>query len=293
MSILLQSGDNLLLQSGDELLHQQPDPKGIISAAGPLASPQVIGLGQLPLAIIEDTGLPLSPEVVGGQMFGRVLDNTVTPLQQEVSVLGGQSVGFVLLSNIQPADPLILARNDFTGGLTGNEVTGYVMDATTPSGTFRIPISSWQATLQVGRSNYVQCVIPGADIWVDTIAATTTFTIYRTVKAGGTTIFTEMATMTPTLKDFNKGSRRNTCTMSGYSDGFAEDLSPDTTYDRRLQGIRTLTTSVSGTRVRCDVDFFLRPAQRAYIDDATSFVVSYINYYVLPREAYMDVGERL
>ena len=155
--------------------------------------------------------------------------------------------------------------------------------------------SSWQATLQTDRANYGQCVIPSADGWLSEIAAATAFTVYRvaTINDGAIgTIEHEMVSSNLSLKQYYETASGYTCTISGNYTGYTVDASPSTVYDRTLAGVRQITNSTGGVRVRCDIDYLLRPAQRAYVD-GTPFIVSYINYYVMQGDAYMDVGERV
>lgn len=191
-------------------------------------------------------------------------------------------------SPLSPAKAV--AFHDFTAQL-GDTITHYVMDLLTPTGTYRVPISSWQATLQTGSSNYVQCVIPACSQWVDTLNAATEFVIWRrAVLPSGAAIEYEMARAPADTPAFDQSPSRHTCTLSGYSDAFAESLDPPAAYDRELTGLRTISSG-SSLRVRCAVDWLLRPGHRAYVQGAP-FVVRYINYYAPSGfDSYMDVGE--
>lgn len=184
--------------------------------------------------------------------------------------------------------PLLEVYNDFTVAVVDSS-SYYVMDLVTPGGDVRVPIRSWQATLQTAASNYVQCVIPACADWVETVEAATEFVIYRrSTPESGDPIELEMARAPLDQRRFDRGSTNYTCTISGYSTAFAEDEDPDSAFDRTLTGIRSISTG-QGTRVRCAVDWLLRPGQRAFYGDV-SFVVGYINYYVPEFDAYMDVG---
>jgi hypothetical protein len=185
----------------------------------------------------------------------------------------------------------VLALHDFTGQI-GDVVTRYVMDLVTPTGTVRVPISSWQATLQTGRSNYVQAVVPAVLTWVTAINAATEFVISRTATLpDGTVIEYEMARAPVGEARFDRGPTRYTCTLSGYATGFAVDEDPDPATDRVLSKVRSNSSGSGGIRVRCAVDWLLRPGQRAIVD-GSPFTVAYINYYVGGGDAYMDAGER-
>lgn len=59
---------------------------------------------------------------------------------------------------------------------------------------------------------------------------------------------------------------------------------------RVMTAVRSLTSD-PGVRVRCGVDWYLRPGQEAAARGNT-FTVAYLNYYVTSADEYMDVGER-
>lgn len=189
----------------------------------------------------------------------------------------------------------VLAYHDFTAGL-GDLVTRYVLDLTTPTGTVRVPMSSWQATLQAGRSNYVQAVVPAVGDWVGAINTATAFAVVRRAEVpDGPVVEVVMATAPVQQAQFTRGPERYTCVLSGYAPGFAVDVDPPAMYDRELAGVRSVSSGSGGLRVRCAIDWLLRPGHRAFVD-GQPFVVAYANYYVSmgagSGDAYMDVGER-
>jgi len=195
----------------------------------------------------------------------------------------------ILSADIFEADVSALVYNDFTSGIPADATIYYTMDLTTPGGLVRTPISSWQATLRAGTSNYVQCVVPAAAALVDDLTAATLFSIVREAHFDGNVVRQQMASAVPVLQ-LARGTRSYTCTLSGYSDGFTENNDPDALYDRPLMGINSVFTSPNSTRASCQIDWLLRPGQRAIIDESTSFIVSYITYYVNTSRAYMDAG---
>ena len=188
--------------------------------------------------------------------------------------------------------PAATAYHDFTGQL-GDIVTRYTMDLITPTGTVRVAISTWQATLQTGSSNYVQCVIPACTMWVEAITTATEFVISRRATLpSGAAIELEMASAPADQAQFDQGPQRHTCTLSGYAEAFVEDLDPPVIYDRVLAGVRSISSGDSSLRVRCAIDWLLRPGHRAFVN-GTPFLVGYINYYAPSGfDAYMDVGSR-
>lgn len=188
--------------------------------------------------------------------------------------------------------PAARALHDFSG-LIGEATTHYVMDLHTPAGPLRVPISSWQATLQAGASNYVQCVVPACAPWAEAINTATAFVIYRTAAPLGAPVIEYEMTRAPAEQvQFDQGPARYTCTLSGYTAGFLEGEEASTAYDRVLLGVRSVSSGTGGQRVRCAVDWLLRPGHRAIVR-GEAFVVAYINYYSPSGfDSYMDVGSR-
>jgi hypothetical protein len=180
--------------------------------------------------------------------------------------------------------------HDFTGAVEGL-ISVYVMDLVTPDGDVRVPISSWQATLQTTEQSYTQAVVPACSAWVADIEVATEFVIYRQATLADGSVFEhEMARAPVQTVALDRGARNYTATISGYSDAWAAAEDPDTALDRTLEGVRTTSVNAGRMRVRCSIDWLLRPGQRAYVD-ATPLIVDYINYYVPGFDQYMDVGE--
>lgn len=155
----------------------------------------------------------------------------------------------------------------------------------------RIPISTWQATVQDAEANYIQCSIPSAEVYVDELAARAgveTFTIYGASLVDGREYKTALASAPLGAADLYRGSYNYTGVLRGYTDPVAP-----TAGNRTALNVRTV--SVSGgnlIRVRCDIDWFLRPGNTLEVP-GYSFVVNYINYYCpAGQDNYMDVGER-
>ena len=213
---------------------------------------------------------------------------SLSPLNSAAALARQPVAGVVSAPGILPACA-VLAYHDFTAGL-GDAVTLYVLDLITTSGAVRVPISSWQATLQTGSSNYVQCVIPACTAWVDTLNSATEFSIIRqAVLPGALVLEVEMARAPAEQLAFAQGPSRYTCTLSGYSTAFATSENPPALYDRELTGLRSINSG-SALRVRCAVDWLLRPGHRAFVQ-GTPFIVRYINYYAPTGfDSYMDVG---
>ena len=272
------------------------------AAANAEFSSSVQGLVSLPaiLGAALCLGAGVAGSTAAASMLGAsaVVGAGVTGWASAAAILGsGQAVGSVPMSAWAAAPTMLgaqraIAYHDFTG-LIGDAVTTYVMDLATPGGTVRVPISSWQATLQTGASNYVQCVVPAVADWTAAINAATAFTITRTAEPAGLPVVEyEMAAAPLETISIARGPTNYTATLSGYSPAFAADDAPPSATDRTLSAVRSVTTTSGKMRARCAIDWTLRPAQRAYLPDGSSFIVGYINYYQ-PQgfDSYMDVGE--
>ena len=262
------------------------EPKAIVLDSGPLGQPQI--LGQQSLAYASAPSMLGPEQVLAWHLFARA--DVPTMLGDANPLAWHLFARADVPSMLGEANPL--ATHDFTS-VIGDATTYYVMDLTTPSGVVRVPISSWQATLQSGLSNYVQCVVPAVSAYVSAINAATQFKISRLVDVPGlaSPLTYEMATAPVQTTTFDQGPFRYTCTISGYSSGFAPNETPNAAYNRIMQGIRSISINQGGTRVRCSIDWLLRPSQRVFAS-SEEFVVSYINYYVGEGDAYMEVGER-
>ena len=233
-------------------------------------------------------------EVVGQFPYVAAID-VASPLRAPAAVLEYSTAVYLdIPSPLLAPGPGFVAWHDFAG-LLGDVISHYVMDLDTPAGSVRVPVSSWQATLQAGLSNYVQCVIPAASPFVAALETATAFTVRRrAVAPSGVAVEYLMASAPAQTVRFDRGPQRNTCTLSGYTAASAPigTEPPPALYDRELVGVRSISSGAGGVRVRCAIDWTLRPGHRAFVE-GTPFVVSYINYYVTGGEAYADVGERV
>ena len=282
-------------------------PDGLIAVSGPLGAALVIGAAVLGLS--SAPSMLRSPAVVA---YRTVEGQSEAPgVLASALVRGAGSTGWASLPAILGApfasgsipllsyaaaahllgEPRGLGFHDFTAML-GDVVTRYVMDLMIEGDAVRVPISSWQATLQTGASCYVQCVIPACLDWSEAINAADEFVISRVADTPTAQIEYEMARSPIGQVSMARGPTNFTATLSGYAPAFAEDEDPPETYDRTLSDVRSVTTGTALMRVRCAIDWLLRPGHRAYYGAGASFVVRYINYYVpATGDAYMDVGE--
>lgn len=185
--------------------------------------------------------------------------------------------------------------HDFTGQLEAvGAVEFYVCDLVDEAGTIRVPISSWQGTLQLDGSSYLQAVIPAAaDVaaTINGLADGAVFVISRCARLpDGDVVVNEMARSPIEERQFDQGPQRFTCTLSGYS-GAMTAPEGDGPPLRILQGLRSVSSGTSGVRVRCAIDWFLRPGASAVAGEV-ALIPDWISYYVGGGDAYMDAGER-
>lgn len=280
---------------------------GVIAADSPLQAPAALG-GQF-RAWMSAAGPLGVPELLATQIGGAVqapslLDSDQAQAQAHhlaafVAADSPLGAARLLASNIAghmaAASPLGIGRavawHDFTGQVDPDAPQRYLMDLLTPSGTVRVPISSWQATLQSGAANYLQCVIPNAGAWTAEIAAATEFVISRASRTadGGWVEYLMARAPVQSLQDA-RGPTSRTVTLSGYTDAFAAVDNPSIVFDRRMRNVRQIFVG-GGLRARADIDWLLRPGMRAYVDDTTPIVVRFINIYVTSAgDSYCDVG---
>lgn len=185
----------------------------------------------------------------------------------------------------------IAARHDFTGAIDKAAAGLYTMQVIGAFGAVQVPISNWQATLRAGASSFLQCNVPGCQPYVDALAAATSFVINREARLlDGRPVVYEMARAAVSSLSLAQGTSNYTATLTGFSEGFATDAAPSATFDRPLTGVRQVTTTAAGMRIRCEIDWLLRPGMRAVLNDV-SFLVGRISYFVDTASAYMDVSQ--
>ena len=233
------------------------------------------------------------PAIYGGQTnTGSILVPAVLGAPR---LLGGTQVAWLTAPAVF-GTVYIKGEHDFVDAVQGLP-TRYNLDLVTPAGNVRVPMTSWQATLQTVNQCFARCVVPKADEWLEQLEAATAFIVYRSARlANGAELEAEVVTAPLETLQIDQGPTNHTASLSGYFDAYPANDDPDSRFDRRLTGIRSISTYESGVRVRCEVDWTLRPAQRAFYG-AAAFIVSYMNLYATcyqdHAEAYMDVGERI
>jgi hypothetical protein len=245
-------------------------------------------------------GYSENSEVLGyPSAYGRRFDPVIgylkagTPLGNNPRAYGSSlTVGFVSASSMLGAAALS-AFHDFTATIPSRYVDYYVMRIN----GVQIPISSWQATLRRTNSNYAQCVVPGAfeyiDFIVDAAEQESEFVIYKGILFLKNNLRIEQEIVRSPIQDFafDRGPGNATCTLRGYFRSFVPGEDNTQAQNRTLQKVRSISATSSRTRVRCDIDWFLRPGRKAFFEN-TEIDVGFINYYVTSSgDGYMDVGD--
>lgn len=249
------------------------------------------------VAAIADAGLPIDPAVLVLYGIGGHLTDT-GPLSAPTFVAVKGVVSW--LSDVGLPSPLdATVYTDPTPYIDPNAAVRYVMDLVVDGELVRVPISSWQATLQTDADCYVQCVVPACGDWLDMINAATEFVVSRVGRLypefGSASVEGPMARAPVQTVQVSRGATNYTAVISGYVDALPTVDNPDAVYDRELTGVRSISTYGETLSMRCAIDWLLRPGQRATYG-AVNFVVSYVNYYVTGNntsiDSYMDVGHR-
>ncbi len=135
--------------------------------------------------------------------------------------------------------------------------------------------------------------MPACAPWLDAIQAAEEFAVSRIGRYRDSSpvevLFARAPLQSATL---DRGPFNHTASLSGYFPAYPAAPLPDERFDRPLRGVRSVSSFASGTRIRCSIDWFLRPGQRAVWQDLI-LPVSYINIYATGNLAYMDVGHRV
>ena len=253
---------------------------------------------------VQRIGCRLVPDdltVFGGLAIGSITTDTILGGSAGARVFGSLVLAQISNRAILGGTPgaKVQAFHDFSTTVVGRPTT-YVMDLVIDevnNTRVRVPISSWQGTQQTDSASYLGCVVPACEPWLDVLDVATEFIISRSVELDdGSVLEAEMARAPLETLQTDEGPTNFTASLSGYTDPYATDDDPNPSQDRTLENIRSVSAYSTGVRIRCGIDWFLRPAQRAFYAE-TSFIVSYINYYVAANTAsvdeYMDVGERI
>ncbi|MDY0071833.1 MAG: hypothetical protein RBR77_04205 [Thauera sp.] len=185
------------------------------------------------------------------------------------------------------------AFNDWSSLIEFDAPDGYVARLEDPAGQgepLNLRISSWQSTVQLGRANYLQVVVPAAAGLMPLVESRSDWdlVVYRQALIGQGAFESEMARVPLGSAQLNQGAHRATLTLSGYG---RQDVYPDYG-ERMLAEVQTYYKSGNSSRIRAKIDWWLRPGMTAKLPGGESVTVRYINYYVTTEgpQAYMDIG---
>lgn len=186
-------------------------------------------------------------------------------------------------------DPSLVAITDYDAIVSGIP-SRYVVDlVAADDSTTRLQISSWQATLQTTQKSYGQCVVPAVTGAISTaLNAAVDFVILRLAIVDTGIIEQEMVRCPLQSVSYAQGAFNHSATLQGYVAGFVEVADPPAYLDRELTDVQIVFVYEDSVRVRCAIDWHLRPQQRAIVD-GSPLIVSSISYYVGGNQAYMDV----
>ncbi|UOF79460.1 hypothetical protein [Caudoviricetes sp.] len=264
-----------------------------------LPSPPTIQMSPVATFDLSDSGLPSAPSIqfLNGKVFW-LADGGLPGVP---SIYMAKGIIAWLADSGLPAAPTAAMYTDPTPYINPSAPIFYVVDLLDENGlvTARVPISSWQATLQTASEGYVQCTVPSCSPWLDAINAASEFRISRVGRLlsayGGGEIESPIVQGPVQTVQVSQGPTNHTSVISGYISALPANEDPDELFDRELTGVRSITTYGPTISIRCEIDWLLRPGQRA-VYGTVNFSVSYINYYVTSygrtMDAYMDIGYR-
>jgi len=213
-----------------------------------------------------------------------------SPVGLPSAVLEMAKAAFVSLpSPLAPPKASVLC--DFTSLIT-DTTERYVVQLT-GNPVVSVPVSSWQATVQKGQQSFLQVVVPAASQYLSELSSrlsTGEFIVLRETEIDGQTVRSEMARARIDDVTINEGPTNSTATVRGYTTAFDDSVSAQTV---TLRKVRSRSQTLGGaSRVRCSIDWLLRPGQTV-TDGEVTFDVAYINYFVpTVGDSYMDVGTR-
>lgn len=235
-------------------------------------------------------GSPLGAPKVALNVEARILAAGPSPLRAP-SLRVTQAAQLLTTAPSPLGAPALRAFHDWSTLAETQDMQTYYALEIEGTPPIRVPISSWQATIQSDRASYILAVVPAAEQWAEAISARqgNDMVVYKGLRMeDGAQSETEIARGPMSIVSYHRGPFRSTASLSGYGPAWSGDLVTDA---RTLTGIRSVSQSQGQLRARANIDFFLRPGMTAIVR-GQSLSVAYINYYANAREAYMDVGER-
>lgn len=255
------------------------------------AAPSFVGVVWRVGLLVDPGGLPAAPSLAG--FSGSAGTLSAPALLAAPTLFGTASPVARLLDYGLPARPTVRAFFDTRPYLDDDAPAQFVMDVFVAGNPTRVPISSWQGTLQTGAQCYLSCVVPACAPWLETIQSADEFAVSRIGRyRDGSAVEVLFARAPLQSATIDRGPFNHTASLSGYFPPYPAAPLPDARFDRPLRGVRGVSSFAGGTRIRCSIDWFLRPGQRAVWKDLI-LPVAYINIYATGNLAYMDIGHRV
>lgn len=229
---------------------------------------------------------PISParlNLRGNRLHGRVQIHYPTEgVASSYALFGGAVIDVLRAEGI--------GYSDFSAALAPHGF-GYVLDIESAAAPpLRLPIRAWQATLRRTGASRVQAVVPAAARYLAPVtarfASAGRLTIRRQVRRlSGAPFESPLASAPMQAPYYNQTEARTTLTLIGYE---PQDF-PGSLIERTLEGVRDRSQTGTTRRVRCSIDWLLRPNMVAHVGD-WSLLVDWISYQVSVDGHFMDIS---
>lgn len=156
-------------------------------------------------------------------------------------------------------------------------------------GEWRVPMSSFQATMRRTGKSFLQTIVPAGDSILPSLEYGALMQVQLGYYYPSADEYDGLETIAlAPLEQIrsDEGPTRFTLTLSGYG-----DFPQAAPRERILQGVQARSISQGARRVRCNVDLLLRPDNYAVDTNGESFHVGQIQYFVNATSAAMEVLE--
>lgn len=153
---------------------------------------------------------------------------------------------------------------------------------------YRMPMSSFQATMRRQGQSFMQAVIPNGGEHLAALSSGAPMRVLMGYRYPDDSLsnLEEIAGAPLQIIRQDEGAQSDSLTLQGYG-----PLEPPGSNARQLRHVSYRSSNQGVRRVRCDVDLLLRPGQVAIDSDGASFIVGIIQYFVGPRNESMEVLE--
>ncbi|CAO1663549.1 hypothetical protein NYA30BAC_01995 [Halomonas sp. NYA30] len=190
--------------------------------------------------------------------------------------------------NASPINALALNAPQPTGGEAfdvAERMEVYLLDV----GGQRVPMSSFQATMQRSGASFLQAIIPNGSEYISLLNNGQPMQVHLGYYYPQPDAFSGLATIAEAPLEqirSDEGATRHTITISGYG-----QYKSDTLSQRKLKGVQTRSVNQGLRRIRSEIDQLLRPNHYAVDTDGSVFRVDKIQYFVNATSAAMEVTE--